>query len=54
MTKKRVSSSASRSKAPIGRGVGHGITPCGSRAAAYQTGAQTGAQANPQPEVMNG
>ncbi|MCD9639948.1 hypothetical protein HAX54_024943, partial [Datura stramonium] len=32
----------------------HSTTPGGSRAGAHQTRAQTRAQANPQPEVVNG
>ncbi|MCE3050054.1 hypothetical protein HAX54_046383 [Datura stramonium] len=54
MAKKCSSSSASRSKAPVGRGAGHGTTPGGSRAGAHQIRAQTRAHANPQPEVVNG
>ncbi|MCE2055200.1 hypothetical protein HAX54_042171 [Datura stramonium] len=54
MAKKCASSSASRSKAPIGRGVGHGTNPGGSRSGAHQTRAQTRGLANPQPEVGNG
>ncbi|MCD7457668.1 hypothetical protein HAX54_035741 [Datura stramonium] len=54
MDNKHASSFASRSKAPVGWGRGHGTTPGGSRARAYQTRAQTKAQANPQPEIMNG
>ncbi|MCD9646673.1 hypothetical protein HAX54_036700 [Datura stramonium] len=54
MTKKRASSSASQSKAPIGRGAGHGTTPGGSRAGPHQTRAQTRAQANLQHEIVNG
>ncbi|MCE0480822.1 hypothetical protein HAX54_037968 [Datura stramonium] len=53
MAKKHASSSASRSKAPVGWGAGHGTTPGGSRAGAHQTKAQTREQANPQPEVLN-
>ncbi|MCD7450008.1 hypothetical protein HAX54_002885 [Datura stramonium] len=54
MAMKRVSSSSSRLKALVGQGAGHGTTPSGSRAGAHQTRAQTRAQANPQPEVVNG
>ncbi|MCE5166305.1 hypothetical protein HAX54_017218 [Datura stramonium] len=54
MAKKRTSSFASRSKAPVGWGVGHGTTAGGSRAGAHQTRAQTRAHENPQPEVVNG
>ncbi|MCE3215931.1 hypothetical protein HAX54_004126, partial [Datura stramonium] len=54
MAKKRTSSYASRSKAPAGWGAGHGTTPSGNRAGAHQTRAQTSAQVNPQPEIVNG
>ncbi|MCD7470703.1 hypothetical protein HAX54_010728 [Datura stramonium] len=40
--------------APVGRGAGHDTTPGGSRVGTYQTRAQTRAQTNPQPEVVNG
>ncbi|MCE3215717.1 hypothetical protein HAX54_003272 [Datura stramonium] len=53
MDKKRASSSASRSKTPVGRGARHGTTPSGSRVGAHQTRAQTRAQDNPQPEILN-
>ncbi|MCE3215787.1 hypothetical protein HAX54_003483 [Datura stramonium] len=54
MAKKRVSSSASRSKPPVGRGAAHGTTHGGSRARAHQKRTQTRPQANPQPEIVNG
>ncbi|MCE5166347.1 hypothetical protein HAX54_017860 [Datura stramonium] len=54
MAKKHASSSASRSKAAVGRVARHGTTPGGSRAGGHQTRAQTRAQTNPQPEIVNG
>ncbi|MCE3051063.1 hypothetical protein HAX54_048842 [Datura stramonium] len=54
MAKKYVSTSASRSKELVGWGAGHGTTPSGSRAGAHKTRVQTKAQANPQPEILNG
>ncbi|MCD7453935.1 hypothetical protein HAX54_022691 [Datura stramonium] len=54
MAKKRASSYANRSKAPIEWGAGHGTTLDGSQAGTHQTRAQTRAQVNPQPEFVNG
>ncbi|MCD7459703.1 hypothetical protein HAX54_041681, partial [Datura stramonium] len=54
MAKKCASSSSSRSKAPVGRGAGHGTTSSCSRSTAHQTRAQTRAPNNPQPEIANG
>ncbi|MCD7470794.1 hypothetical protein HAX54_010913, partial [Datura stramonium] len=54
IAKKHASSSTSQSKAPVGRGAGHGTIPGGRRTGAHQTRAQTRAHANPQPEIVNG
>ncbi|MCD7469016.1 hypothetical protein HAX54_007631 [Datura stramonium] len=61
MAKKSASSSTSRSKAPVGHSAGRGTTRGGSQDGAYQcsghdnqTRAQAKAQADPQPEVVNG
>ncbi|MCE5167673.1 hypothetical protein HAX54_015851 [Datura stramonium] len=54
MAKKRASSSASRSKAPVGWGAGNGTTLGGSRVGAHQIRDQTRARANPQLEIVNG
>ncbi|MCD7452139.1 hypothetical protein HAX54_015156 [Datura stramonium] len=50
MSKKRASSSASRSKAPVRRSAGCSTTHSGSQAGPHQTRAQ----ADPQPKVVNG
>ncbi|MCD7457015.1 hypothetical protein HAX54_033875 [Datura stramonium] len=50
MVKKCSSSSASRSKALVGRSAGHFTTRGGSQAGVHQIRAE----ANPQPEVVNG